>query len=311
MRGKSDCNDNQPLKDCKNRALNNAIVSAEEDAFQELVKIIREESNSDLPSEDIMKYIELDPQDKILIKKGFTGEETEEEGYYYRIDYVFKGKTLEGLKDIVFYYKSTGRPQKIKPSNKDNKYHFTVITTPKDTSIKIMNISPVYKLNIKLNPSKYTILVEKYGYYSTIKEYEIINKDLSPHISLEKDGIFTKRHNCETKLSAKNKVVDAILFNATTNERYYEHMLGGYLKRSMRRFKFDTLFEWREKYTLNESIIVYNKPGLKAFASCIEEFIPGRQDIVLYDDNKYYGFKRRDLGIFVGKNFVKYINKKQ
>ncbi|HDN26223.1 MAG TPA: glycoside hydrolase family 3 protein [Thioploca sp.] len=65
------------------------------------------------------------------------------------------------------------------------KYRFTVNATPSNSRIRIMNIDPKYFAGIKLEPGRYDILVEKYGYLPNRQWITIEDKDVTVAVELK------------------------------------------------------------------------------------------------------------------------------
>jgi hypothetical protein len=78
-------------------------------------------------------------------------------------------------------------------------YHLKVNTRPLNSTIKVMNIKPKYRHNMSLAPGKYDILVQKKGYKPKRKWIEIIDRDLSIHIALEKELIKARKKSYSKK----------------------------------------------------------------------------------------------------------------
>lgn len=68
----------------------------------------------------------------------------------------------------------------------NNSYHLTVNATPRDSTIKIMNIGPKYRPGISLKPGQYEIQVSRRGYHTKTEWVEITDDDLSVKIKLKK-----------------------------------------------------------------------------------------------------------------------------
>jgi formylglycine-generating enzyme required for sulfatase activity len=66
-----------------------------------------------------------------------------------------------------------------------SKYRLTVLATPADSQIKIMNIVPRYVPGIALKPGKYDVLVQKPGYIASRQWITIQNQDISLPVVLE------------------------------------------------------------------------------------------------------------------------------
>jgi formylglycine-generating enzyme required for sulfatase activity len=67
-----------------------------------------------------------------------------------------------------------------------DKYRLTVLATPADSQIKIMNIVPKYVPGIALKPGKYDVLVQKPGYMTSRQWITIQDQDISLPVVLEK-----------------------------------------------------------------------------------------------------------------------------
>jgi formylglycine-generating enzyme required for sulfatase activity len=65
-------------------------------------------------------------------------------------------------------------------------YRLTVLATPADSQIKIMNIVPRYVPGIALKPGKYDVLVQKPGYIASRQWITIQDQDVSLPVVLEK-----------------------------------------------------------------------------------------------------------------------------
>jgi len=89
-------------------------------------------------------------------------------------------------------------------------HNFIVNATPSDSTIKIMNITQIYRPNIKLKAGKYEILVERKGYKKWRKLVQV-DSDLSIDVEL-KQG--TKR---KTKVEKRYKPKKIYKSTSTTS----------------------------------------------------------------------------------------------
>jgi len=62
-----------------------------------------------------------------------------------------------------------------------------IITEPKNAKIRILNIKPKYKENIKLKPGKYKIEISKNGYITKKEWFEINENNNKLKIKLKKE----------------------------------------------------------------------------------------------------------------------------
>jgi len=71
-------------------------------------------------------------------------------------------------------------------------HRLTVLATPADSRIRIMNINPRYVPGIALNPGRYDVLVEKRGYVASRQWITIQNQDITLPVVLaeQSNGIF-------------------------------------------------------------------------------------------------------------------------
>jgi hypothetical protein len=74
----------------------------------------------------------------------------------------------------------------IKNKNIKRTFSLEVISTPKDTKVRILNIKEKYKFGIKLKKGKYYIEVSKRGYLKIKKWIEIKNKNIRLKVKLKK-----------------------------------------------------------------------------------------------------------------------------
>ena len=89
------------------------------------------------------------------------------------------------IKEPVEPVKSKPQPVKvIKPIVK--KYGLFVDTIPKNATIKITDIVPIYRQGIKLKPRSYRLKISKSGYQTVTKTIRIRKQDLHIKISLKK-----------------------------------------------------------------------------------------------------------------------------
>lgn len=148
-------------------------------------------------------------------------------------------------------------------------YSLTVRPTPADAQIKILNIKPRYHAGIMLQAGQYEVEVSRPGYKTALNNVNIINKNVSYSVNLEKKLNETKNYNSiEQKISMESK---------KNNKSSYDYNL--------------SIDVWAEKsaYNIGDYLKFYFKGNKSFYARAL--YIDNDNNVVEitpYNEDRYY-----------------------